>query len=228
MKDVNKRFLLPLELQLFADDPEPTPQDPSADPTPEPEKTFTETEVNDIVAKRLERERKKYADYDDIKAQLTELLAAEEEREKAQMSELERAEAEKAAALKKAQEAEDARSKALESANQRLIRAEFALEAKSAGIEYVDDAFRLADLSKVTVDDDGNVLGVVDAVKTLVESKPYLIPQKAPTQPKTIGDPTPSFDTEVKTLEQQLEVARQKRDFSKVIELSNKLKNLVK
>lgn len=45
------------------------------------ERTFTQTELNEIVGDRLARERKKYADYDELKGkaqQLEEVLAAQE------------------------------------------------------------------------------------------------------------------------------------------------------
>ncbi|MCG7407699.1 scaffolding protein [Paenibacillus sp. ACRRX] len=228
MNKVTKRFAHKLNLQLFAEgDPEPTPQEPPANPTPEPDKTFTQAELDTIVSQRLERERKKYGDYDEIKSQLTELQTAEDERKKAQMTELERIEAEKSEALKKAQEAEDAGKVKIESANKRLIRAEFTLEAKNAGIEYVEAAFKLVDLAGVSVDDDGNVLGVKDAVKALTEDNPFLVAQN-PIKPRTIGDPPPDSEGKTRTLEAQLEEAKKRKDFSKVIELSNKLKGLIK
>ena len=37
------------------------------------EKTFTQEELNRIVAERVDREKKKYADYEDLKAQVTAL-----------------------------------------------------------------------------------------------------------------------------------------------------------
>jgi hypothetical protein len=54
-------------------DPTPKP-DPTPDPAPEPEpeQTFTQADVDRIVAERLKREREstkaKYADYDELKA----------------------------------------------------------------------------------------------------------------------------------------------------------------
>lgn len=56
--------------------PEPTPVDPPQgqpqpaprpEPKPEPAKTFTQAELDAIVADRLARDRKKFADYDDLK-----------------------------------------------------------------------------------------------------------------------------------------------------------------
>lgn len=50
----------------------------------DPSKTFTQEELDEIVKKRLERERgksaEKYGDYDNVKAKLAEYEKAEEER----------------------------------------------------------------------------------------------------------------------------------------------------
>lgn len=58
MKDAIK-FMFPMNLQTFAEgDPDPTPADP--DPTPQdPPKTFTQEELDKIVADRIARERKR-------------------------------------------------------------------------------------------------------------------------------------------------------------------------
>ena len=62
--------------------------------TPAPEKTFTQADVDRIVSERLDRERGKYADYDELKAKATKFDEAEE----AQKTELQKAN-EKATAL---------------------------------------------------------------------------------------------------------------------------------
>ncbi|WP_379161358.1 scaffolding protein [Paenibacillus sp. sgz5001063] len=152
----------PLNLQLFAEG------DPDPDPTPDPtDKTFTQADLDRIVADRLARDRKGREDYDDIKAKL-----AEVEGKQATIA------AEKEAAEKRAQEAEEVRSKVFEEANARLVKAEFKALAHSGELKIradaVDDAFRLADMSAVTVDDAGNVVGIEDVIKVLIESKPYL------------------------------------------------------
>lgn len=83
------------------------------DNTAQPDKTFTQDEVNAIVADRLAREKGKYADYDDLKAK----AAKYDEFEEANKSELQRATelADQYKAelegLKKANEVRDIRSK---------------------------------------------------------------------------------------------------------------------
>lgn len=227
MKNDNIRYRYPLDLQLFAEPTDPADPTPPADPQ-DPPKTFTQEELDRIVADRIARERKKaekYADYDDVKAKLTALEEAEAEREKAKLSETERLEAEKAAAIQAAEDAKAERDKALTAANKRLIKAEFKTLAREMNIrpDALEDAYKLADLVNVNVDDDGNVAGVEDVVKELIESKPYLV-DKPSAQPKSIGSPSgKQEEDERRTLEQQLAEAKKAKDFSKVIELSNKL-----
>ncbi|WP_068616583.1 phage scaffolding protein [Paenibacillus tuaregi] len=211
MTNDTMRFRYPLNLQLFAE-PDPTP-DPELqpEPTPEPEKTFTQAELDDIVAKRLARDRKGREDYEDIKAKLTALELAEAEREKAKLSETERLEAEKAEALKIAEDAKAERDKALTAANQRLIKAEFRAIARELNIraDALDDAYVLADLSAVKVDDDGNIAGVKDVVEALLTNKPFLAEQPK-SQPKPIGGASGGTDPVDKTKEQLLKDAADK------------------
>lgn len=229
MSNETKRFAYPMNLQLFAEgaEPEPTPQDPPAEPTPEPEKTFTQAELDDIVAKRLERERKKYGDYVDLKSKLTEYEREREEKQRAEMTEIERykADLEKAQSLHQTLESELTSMR--ESVKQERVRNAFITAAQAANIAYIDDAWALADRSGVSVGDDGNVVGIDAVIASLVESKPFLVAQN-PTKPKTIGDPTPSVEDKTRTLEAQLEDAKKRKDFSKVVEISNKLKGFIK
>lgn len=228
------KALFPMNLQHFSE-PEPEPTEPPAEPNadPEPQKTFTQEELDKIVADRIARERKKYdkfSDYDELKKKAEEYEKAEEDRKKAEMTAQERLEAEKAEAQRKAQEAEEAAQRAMTAANQRLVKSEFKLLAKEAGIraDALEDAFKLADVSGVTVDEDGNVDGVKAVIESLIAGKPYLVEQ-AKKEPKTVGAPSnPAPEGEVKTLEAQLEDAKKKKDFSKVIELSNKIKAILK
>ncbi|MDH2332500.1 scaffolding protein [Paenibacillus polymyxa] len=203
----------PLNLQLFAEgDPDPTP-DPPIDPTPP--KTFTQDELDQVIADRIARERKKYADYDELKTKLTEFERAKEEREKAEMTATERLEAEKAEALKAAETARAERDQALTAADQRLIKSEFRAIARELNVrtDALDDALKLADLSEAKVDDEGNPQGVEDIVKALIESKPFLVEQ-APPQPKEIGGPSGGKERPDKTKEQLLNEAAEKARIS--------------
>ena len=95
---------------------------------------------------------------------LTEYEKAEQTRKDAELSEMDKLN-------KRLAEAETARQQALTTANDRLIKAAFVAEAAKHGVEYPEDAFLLADKSNVAVDDSGNVIGVAETVKTLVDGK---------------------------------------------------------
>lgn len=228
----NEKFRFPINLQYFSE-PEPDQTDPPAEPPaadPEPPKTFTQEELDKIVADRIARERKKlerFADYDDIKKKAEEYEKALEEKRLAELTEKERLEeiAKKHETEKQtlAQELEQLR----ESVKRERIVNEFIKVATALNVAYIDDALKLADLSAVMVDEEG-VKGVKEAVEALVQHKPFLVAQTKK-EPKIVGGPTGySVSDEVKTLESQLEEAKRKRDFGLVLELSNKIKQLLK
>ena len=145
--------------------PDGTGQPPDAagggeQPEGEAERTFTQADVDRIIKDRAERiARQKYPDYDDLKAQAEKWA----EHEAAQQSELEKAQT-------RAEKAEAERAKAIEEANARLMRAAFMAEAAKVGAVHPEDAFMLADLSEVSISDDGAVSGAEEAVKALVEA----------------------------------------------------------
>lgn len=64
------------------------------------------------------------------------------------------------------------------------INSAVALEAAKAGIADPADAIKLADFSKVAVDDAGVVSGVAEAIADLVKAKPYLVKANPQAQPK--------------------------------------------
>lgn len=79
------------------------------------------------------------------------------------------------------QKAQDAVAKAkadqtatLQTANQRLIKAEVTLKVAELGLVDADAAYALMDRTHVSVADDGKVSGVDEALKALLAAKPYL------------------------------------------------------
>lgn len=141
-----------------------TPPEPPAQPPADPpaDKTFTQADIDRIVADRLARERGKYADYDDLKSK-----AAEFDK----LAEQQKTEAEKAVEAAR----KEGRSEALKAANDRLLKAE--IRAVAAGkLADPADAVRLLDLSAFTVGDDGEIDGkaIAAAIDQLVKDKPYL------------------------------------------------------
>ena len=215
-------LLLTLDLQFFAeeqpqsnesetnrDGQQPVEQSPESSDTPTTEvKTYTQDEINDIIAKRLERERKKFADYEDVKAKASEYETKLEEQRLAELSEKERAEE---LAKKFETELNELKSQleAKENAiREQAIKNEFIKVASSANIIDVDAAIALSDLSAVSIDESGAVVGVDDVIKTLVENKPYLVAKK---QSQPIGTATNvSGGSSDKTAEQLLADAAEK------------------
>jgi hypothetical protein len=141
------------------------------------EKTFTQAELDEILAKRLKRDKEKQAETDEKLKRLEEFEKAEEERKKAAMSEAEKLKAEKEEADKKAQEAADQAKKAQETANQRIINTEIRSIARSLNANDPNDVLALLDKTGIEMDDEGNVKGVEDALKALKESKPWMFKQ---------------------------------------------------
>ena len=132
------------------------------------ERTFTEAQLQAIVRDRVERERGKYADYETLKG----AAAQWEEHRKAQMSELEKAQT-------RITELEAANAQAQEQAAQTLIRSAFLAEAVKLGATHPEDAYLLAELDGVNLDESGTVVGVVEAVAALAEAGRLVMAGKA-------------------------------------------------
>jgi hypothetical protein len=138
-------------------------------------KTFTQEQIDKIVKDRLERQRQQFAGFDDLKKKAEEWDKLQEE----QKSELEKAN-------ERAVKAEETASTATQRANATLIRAEIISKAATAAGErkaFVDpaDAFaHLRDNGDIKVDDDGNVVGVDEALEALAKSKPHLLADSRP------------------------------------------------
>lgn len=107
----------------------------------------------------------------------------------------------KEAADKAAKEAEEKVSAATKAGNDRIIRAELKAVALKAGLVDLD-GLKLADLSKVTLDDKGEVQGADALLEQLKKDKPYLFgaaststgkpaPKPGDQQKKSAKDMTP-------------------------------------
>lgn len=190
-----------------------TVEEPATKPEATETKTFTQDEVNDLIAKRLEREKKKldrYADYDDLKTKVSEYESKQKEKELAEMSEIER--------LQKQLEEKDGNAQSLakqiEEMNAKMERErivnEFYKAAPSVNIpaDRFDAALKLADLSAVKVGEEG-VEGLDEVLNSLVDNYKFLAEVKKPQKP--IGDASNESTKDVtKTAEQQLEEAAKK------------------
>lgn len=139
-----------------------------------------QAELERILGERLSRAEKaaaKKAAEDYAKAQGYENAAAMEAALKAHKEAQEKQKTD----LQKAQEAEAAAKAQVKAAEERakaaLIKAAFVAEAADKSLVSIEDAFVLADLSKVTVGDDSKVDGMKEAVEALLKAKPYLVKQ---------------------------------------------------
>lgn len=117
-----------------------------------------------------------------------------------------------AAAEKARQEATESISKAQAAANERVIRAELKAAAIKAGMIDLD-GLKLADLSKVSLSDDGEVKGAEELMASLKEGKPYLFKQPAvssaqPGEAPKPETPTPKKATEMTDEEYKREKAK--------------------
>lgn len=131
-------------------------------------KTFTQAEVDAMIEKRLARERRKFQTQGNNPAQ---------EGNQGQTADNTGADTTQV----EVDVTEDARQQAaaiIAQANQRLIQAIAQSEATKLNINpsYVADAVRLADLSKVTVNEDGTVdtKSVTTALEAVLERMPVL------------------------------------------------------
>lgn len=244
---MRKQFRMPLNLQFFAEEAEnnsqenqvesqeqqqqTTVEEPENKPK-ESEKLFTQAELDEIIAKRLERERKKQADLAEKLKRLEELEKAEEERRKAEMSEAERLKVEKEEAEKRAAELAEQAKKAEEAAKQRIINTEIRSVARALNANDPNDVLALLDKSNIEIDEDGNVKGVEEAVKALKESKPWMFKQVIGADASGGANPhkNPGI-SELAALEKEYaeikEKARKnKKLFGRVIELGNKIAEL--
>jgi len=123
---------------------------------------------------------------DPTQALLRKLRKAEKEIESLRSVEQQRKESELTEAerwKKKAEQAEELLKSSADKMRQQTLKHRFEALASKAGALDVEDAFRLADLSSVEVDEDGNVTGLDDVIATLRKTKKYLFGQSTPAAP---------------------------------------------
>ncbi|SDZ05057.1 hypothetical protein [Thermoactinomyces sp. DSM 45892] len=151
-------------------------------------KTLTEDEVNEIVRSRVNKVKEKYSDYNQLKSRLEKLMDERKQREESEMTELDR--------LKKSLGEKDETVGFLqkeidlirEKAQQQKIQMIFQEKARSAGVEFVEDAYRLADLSSLQIVEGEEIRGIDEVVSKLVEERPFLLASKPKQKP--IGGPS--------------------------------------
>lgn len=133
-------------------------------PAPSPEELQAELERTRKALNQANREsaerRKRIEAYE----------AEEQKKRDAELSEAERLKKERDALIAERDNAIAAHRKA-------LIEAAVTLAAKDANLHNPQDAHVLADLSEVTIGEDGAVMGADKAIRKLIEARPYLVKQ---------------------------------------------------
>lgn len=145
-----------------------TPDADGGGEQPDRTRTFSQSELDAIINDRLERERKKFSDYDTIKSELDKLKADADKKRKAEMSEIEKLQTE-------LEEAQTERQNAVARVMEITTRTAIEREAAKAGFHDPSDAYALLDWDEFEVQDDGTVKGVEDAVEELAKAKPHLV-----------------------------------------------------
>lgn len=131
------------------------------------EKLLPQSEVDRIVQDRLARATKGQPSKDEL-AELRAKAAAHDEASAASQTELEKATAAR-------EDAEAKAAQAIARANETLVRASALSELAKQGVTNVDGALRALDKTGLTVEDDGTVSGVEEAVKALLEAIPEFV-----------------------------------------------------
>lgn len=173
------------------------PQEPGK-PTPPAgngDRTFTQQEVDAIVGERAKRASEaavtklleKFG-LPSVEALETTMTKAKD-LEQANLSETEKLKQEAEKYRTKLTETESVTAAKLAQANERLLKAAVMAEAAKAEHkitpEALPDVWLFVDRAKLEMDDDGNVKGLEDAVKSVLKARPYLtVASKAPAPPK--------------------------------------------
>lgn len=179
--------------------PNPTPGADPANPNPNPApgatdpknpgsgtgNEFDPTKLSDEqLARVLEDQRLwKTPRLTELREAQTKLKTIEAEKEKADREALAKKGEWETLAKQEQEKAAKAEAKYADAITNSAIMA----EAAKKGITDLDAASKLIDRSKITIDDDGNVKGVAEAVDALVKEKTYLVGGVA--QPN-VGSPT--------------------------------------
>ena len=127
------------------------------------EKTFSQDEVNRMMAQTKRDTRQQYSDYNDLQKR----AARADELEHDKLTDTEKLEARAVEAERKATDAQQQIASA-------MIASEVKVRAITMGIVDPDAAFLLLDRSNVHYNADTGVSGVDDALTNLIEAKPYL------------------------------------------------------
>lgn len=154
------------------------------------ETRFTQADLNKAVQERLERERRKFADYDELKAK----AAKWQEIEDAAKSEQDKLADKLKTYEQQLADIQSQNVKLAEEKAQTLLRAEIVAKAAKAGFTDPDDAYRILDRAKVKTTDAG-FEGIDEALKELADAKPYLLRATTENAVPRLGATNPGHGT---------------------------------
>lgn len=140
----------------------PAPAETTETP-PSGSKTFSQADVDRIVAERLSGERETIAK---LRAQLGEANSS--------LGDLEQLNRRVETLTRERNEARETSKQATARAEAATMRAEVTAVATRAGAVDADDVFRLLPEGAVSINDEGAIEGAEEAVSKLSESKPHL------------------------------------------------------
>lgn len=186
--------------------PEPTPAPPAEPPA---DKTFTQADLDRIVADRLARQKAQFGDYEALKTKAAQFD---------ELAEQSKTEAEKAVAAARKEGFTEAQQKANDQLKKALIRAEAAGVLANPAL-----AERLIDLSQFTAGDDGEFdRGAFKAaVEQLANDEPYLAAQSSGFQGSGGGGPRGARPGTPPTLAQQIAEAERSGNTRQAIRLKS-------
>lgn len=155
--------------QQEADDPE---SEFSAwlETQPDDVKTALNKHTKNLLS-ALQKERKNASKVKPLEKSLKDLQDADDTRKKQALTKEEQLESRAVTAEGRASTSES---------ELRKLRLQTAVEREAVKLKFADpqDAYRLIDLTDLTIEDDGKVTGAAEALKVLVETKPYLVTAK--------------------------------------------------
>lgn len=148
-----------------ADTTPATTQTPGANGGQPVARVFSQSELDTIIAQRLEQERRKYADYPTLlqKVQAFEATQGQQQQQSAE----------------RLQQLEAQNQQLASTSKEKAIEAAIAKAAAPLGLDP-DAALKLADLGALTVDDAGNVTNADAVVKSVAERFPGLLKRPMP------------------------------------------------
>lgn len=177
----------------------------------DPTVTFKQSELNKSYADRAKRAADNavadllktlgVANADEAKVFLTKA----KDLETASLSELEKAKKAAADASAEAERQKAAAAKAIADAQTIRIRAAVETLAAQMGFHKPEDAYQLANVTDIKLDDEGKVIGVSEALDALKKERPYLL--KGEGAKVTDTDATKRNQQKAKTDEEKREMA---------------------